>query len=142
MLRQKKCTESYGLTEGEGESENMKRVLVVDDAAFMRMAIKNILQKNNYEVVGEAENGLEGVKKYLELKPDLVTMDITMPEMTGLDALKQIKKIDSGAKVVMVSAMGQESMVRDSIIHGAKSFIVKPFKEEHVVQTVSKILEL
>jgi two-component system chemotaxis response regulator CheY len=106
------------------------------------MAIKNILQKNNYEVVGEAENGLEGVKKYLELKPDLVTMDITMPEMTGLDALKQIKKIDSGAKVVMVSAMGQESMVRDSIIHGAKSFIVKPFKEEHVVQTVSKILEL
>jgi two-component system chemotaxis response regulator CheY len=142
MLRQKKCTESYVLTEGEGESENVKRVLVVDDAAFMRMAIKNILQKNNYEVVGEAENGLEGVKKYLELKPDLVTMDITMPEMTGLDALKQIKKIDSGAKVVMVSAMGQESMVRDSIIHGAKSFIVKPFKEEHVVQTVSKILEL
>ncbi|MZQ99750.1 MAG: response regulator [Acidaminobacter sp.] len=120
----------------------MKRVLIVDDAAFMRMAIKNILQKNNFEVVGEAENGLVGVKKYLELQPDLVTMDITMPEMTGLDALKQIRKLDSNANVVMVSAMGQESMVKDSIINGAKSFIVKPFKEDHVLQTLNKVLGL
>jgi two-component system, chemotaxis family, chemotaxis protein CheY len=120
----------------------MKRVLIVDDAAFMRMAIKNILQKNNFEVVGEAENGLAGIKKYLELQPDLVTMDITMPEMTGLDALKQIRKLDSNANVVMVSAMGQETMVKDSIINGAKSFIVKPFKEDHVLQTLNKVLGL
>lgn len=118
----------------------MKRVLIVDDAAFMRMAIKNILIKHDFEVVDEAENGLVGLNKYKELKPDLVTMDITMPEMTGLEALKEIIAFDPGAKIVMVSAMGQEQMVMDAIRSGAKSFIVKPFKEDHVVQTLSKLL--
>lgn len=118
----------------------MKKVLVVDDAAFMRLAIRTILEKNGFQVVGEAENGLMGFQKYKELKPDIVTMDITMPEMSGIESLKAIKKFDPDAKVVMVSAMGQDALVRESIMSGAKSFIVKPFKEEHVVQTLNKIL--
>jgi len=116
----------------------MARVLIVDDAAFMRISIKNMLTKNGYEVVGEAENGKVGVEKYKELKPDIVTMDITMPEMSGLDALKEIIKFDPAAKVVMVSAMGQEAMVRDSVISGAKTFIVKPFKEDGIVSALKK----
>lgn len=120
----------------------MKRVLVVDDAAFMRMAIKTILDKNGFEVVGEAENGAIGVRKYMELKPDIVTMDITMPEMTGIEALKSIIKYDPGAKIIMVSAMGQEIMVKEAVMFGAKSFIVKPFKDEHVIQTLNKILSM
>jgi len=91
-------------------------------------------------VIGEAENGHIAVRKYKELKPDIVTMDITMPEMTGLDALKSIKEIDPGAKVIMISAMGQEGMVREAITLGAKSFIVKPFKEDHVIKTLNKVL--
>jgi two-component system chemotaxis response regulator CheY len=118
----------------------MKRVLVVDDAAFMRMAIKRILDGNGFEVIGEAENGAIAVEKYKELKPDIVTMDITMPEMTGLEALKEIREFDPEAKVIMVSAMGQEGMVRDTIMLGAKSFIIKPFKNDHVIQTLNKIL--
>lgn len=119
----------------------MKKVLIVDDAAFMRMAIKNILVKHDFEVVDEAENGLVGLNRYKELKPDLVTMDITMPEMTGLEALKEIIAYDPAAKIVMVSAMGQEQMVMEAILNGAKSFIVKPFKEDHVIQTLKKILQ-
>ena len=92
-----------------------------------------------YEIVGEAENGLVGVEKFKELKPDIVTMDITMPEMNGLDALREIMKIDPTAKVIMVSAMGQEAMVRDAIISGAKGFIVKPFKEEGIVSALKKL---
>ncbi|RCX20160.1 two-component system chemotaxis response regulator CheY [Anaerobacterium chartisolvens] len=118
----------------------MKRVLVVDDAAFMRMAIKEMLNKNGFEVVGEAENGYTAVRRFKELKPDVVTIDITMPEMTGIEALKLIKEFDPGAVAVMVSAMGQESMVREAIAAGAKSFIVKPFKEEHMIQILNKVL--
>lgn len=118
----------------------MKKVLIVDDAAFMRMAIRNILVKHDFEVVDEAENGRVGLNKYMELRPDLVTMDITMPEMTGLEALKEIIAFDPAAKIVMVSAMGQEQMVMEAIRNGAKSFIVKPFKEDHVIQTLNKIL--
>ena len=118
----------------------MKRVLVVDDAAFMRMAIKRMLDGNGFEVVGEAENGAIAVKKYKELKPDIVTMDVTMPEMTGIEALKEIREFDPEAKVIMVSAMGQEGMVRETIMLGAKSFIVKPFKNDHVIQTLNKVL--
>jgi len=118
----------------------MKKVLIADDAAFMRMAIRKLLEKNGFEVVGEAENGRVAVKKYKELKPDVVTMDITMPEMTGIEALKSIKEFDPGAKVVMISAMGQEVLVKESIMFGAKSFIVKPFKEEHVIMTLNKVL--
>ncbi len=113
----------------------MKRVLVVDDAAFMRLSIKNMLQGTDYEVVGEAENGKEGIEKYLLLKPDLVTMDITMPILTGLEALKGILAIDPNAKVVMLSAMGQEQMVKESIMGGAKSFIVKPFQKDVLIKT-------
>ena len=118
----------------------MKKVLIVDDAAFMRMAIKRMLDGNGFEVVGEAEYGAIAVKKYKELKPDIVTMDITMPEMTGIEALKEIREFDPEAKVIMVSAMGQEGMVRETIMLGAKSFIIKPFKNDHVIQTLNKVL--
>ena len=117
----------------------MAKVLIVDDAAFMRISIKNMLTKNGYEVVGEAENGLSGVELYKELHPDIVTMDITMPEMSGLDALKEITKIDPQAKIVMVSAMGQEAMVREAIVSGAKGFIVKPFKEDGIIAAIKKL---
>jgi len=117
----------------------MARVLIVDDAAFMRISIKNMLTKNGYEVVGEAENGRVGVDKYQELAPDIVTMDITMPELSGLEALKEIIAINPAAKVVMVSAMGQEAMVREAILSGAKGFIVKPFKEDGIIAAIKKL---
>ena len=116
-----------------------KRVLVVDDAIFMRMKLKDILEKNGFEVVAEAQNGLEAIEKYKAEKPDLVTMDITMPEMDGITALKEIKKIDSKAKVIMCSAMGQQSMVMEAIQSGAIDFIVKPFDVDRVSQSLSKI---
>ena len=111
----------------------MKRVLIVDDASFMRMSIKNMLANYDFEIVGEAENGVMAIEKYKELQPDIVTMDITMPEMDGLEALREIKKIDPGASVVMVSALGQEARMKEAIIYGAKGFIVKPFKEEMLI---------
>ena len=117
----------------------MATVLIVDDAAFMRISIKNMLTKNGYEVIGEAENGKVGVEMYKNLSPDIVTMDITMPEMSGLEALKEITKIDPQAKVVMVSAMGQEAMVREAIVSGAKGFIVKPFKEDGIIAALKKL---
>lgn len=117
----------------------MKRILIVDDAAFMRFSIRNIVTKNGYVVVGEAENGAIAIEKYNELKPDIVTMDITMPEMNGLDALKQIRKADPKAKVLMVSALGQEAMVRDAVISGAMGFVVKPFKEDVFASALSKL---
>lgn len=115
-------------------------VLIVDDAAFMRMMIKDILTRNGYEVVGEAENGEIAIEKFKELKPDLVTMDITMPEMDGITAVKEIKKINSKAIVIMCSAMGQQAMVIDAIQAGAKDFIVKPFQPDRVIEAVSKAL--
>lgn len=118
----------------------MPTVLVVDDAAFMRMSIKKVLEKNGFEVVGEAENGQVGVEKFLEFHPDIVTMDITMPEMTGIEALKNIRQHDPNARVVMVSAMGQEALVREAILSGAKSFIVKPYKEDFIVNTLNSVL--
>ncbi len=117
----------------------MRRVLIVDDAAFMRMSIRLMLEKGGYQIVGEAENGFEGVELYKELMPDLVTMDITMPIMSGIDALKAIIAFDSKAKVVMVSAMGQEIMVREAVMSGAKTFIVKPFKQDTILQIFSKL---
>lgn len=114
------------------------RVLVVDDAAFMRMMVKDILSKNGYEVVGEAENGMKALEKYQELKPDLVTMDITMPEMDGISAVKEIKKVDPNAKIVMCSAMGQQAMVIEAIQAGARDFIVKPFQAGRVLEAVRK----
>ena len=117
----------------------MKRVLIVDDASFMRMSIKNMLANYDFEIVGEAENGVMAIEKYKELQPDIVTMDITMPEMDGLEALREIKKIDPGASVVMVSALGQEASMKEAIIYGAKGFIVKPFKEEMLISALSKL---
>ena len=118
----------------------MAKVLVVDDAAFMRMMIKDILTKNGYEVAGEAENGAVAVSKYSELKPDLVLMDITMPEKDGIQALKDIKATDAGAKVIMCSAMGQQAMVIEAIQSGAKDFIVKPFQADRVIEAVKKVV--
>ena len=117
-----------------------KSVLICDDAAFMRVMIKDILTKNGYEVVGEAENGIKAVEKYTETKPDLVMMDITMPEMDGIQALKKIKELDSGATVIMCSAMGQQAMVIESIQAGAKDFIVKPFQADRVIEAVKKVV--
>ncbi|MGO4887770.1 response regulator [Anaerobacillus sp. MEB173] len=117
-----------------------QNILIVDDAAFMRMMIKDILSKNGYEVVGEATDGAQAVEKYKELSPDLVTMDITMPEMDGITALKEIKKIDPNAKVIMCSAMGQQAMVIDAIQAGAKDFIVKPFQADRVLEAIKKTL--
>ncbi|EOC99717.1 response regulator [Caldisalinibacter kiritimatiensis] len=116
------------------------RILIVDDAAFMRMMIKDILTKNGYEVVGEADNGAKAIEKYKELNPDLVIMDITMPEVDGIQAVKEIKKINSDAKIVMCSAMGQQAMVIESIQAGAKDFIVKPFQADRVIEAVKKVL--
>lgn len=116
------------------------KILVVDDAAFMRMMIKDILSKNGFDVVGEANDGAQAIEKFKELKPDLVTMDITMPEMDGITALKQIKAIDANAKVIMCSAMGQQAMVIDAIQAGAKDFIVKPFQADRVIEAINKTL--
>ena len=118
-----------------------KNILICYDAAFMRMMIKDILTKNGYNVAGEAENGQKAVEKYQETKPDLVLMDITMPEMDGIQALKKIKQIDPNASVVMCSAMGQQAMVIESIQSGARDFIVKPFQPERVLEAVKKAVE-
>lgn len=118
----------------------MAKILLVDDASFMRMMLKDTLTKAGHEVVGEAENGLIGVQKYKELKPDIVLMDITMPEMTGIEAVKNIKSYDVQAKVIMCSAMGQQSMVIEAIQAGAKSFVVKPFKGDKVLEEITKII--
>lgn len=116
-------------------------ILIVDDAAFMRMMLKDILEKSGgYVVCGEAVNGADAIIKYKELKPDLVTMDITMPEMDGIQALKGIKAADPNAKVIMCSAMGQQAMVIESIQAGAKDFIVKPFQPDRVLEAVKKVV--
>lgn len=117
-----------------------RKVLVVDDAAFMRMMLKDILVKNDFEVVGEAENGKVAVTAYQKFKPDIVTMDITMPEMNGIEAVKAIKAFDPESKIVMVSAMGQQPMVIEAIQAGAKDFIVKPFQPDRVVEALNKAL--
>lgn len=117
-----------------------ERILVVDDAAFMRMMIKDILVKNGFDVVGEAADGAQAIEKFQDLKPDLVTMDITMPEMDGITALKEIKKSHPDAKIIMCSAMGQQAMVIDAIQAGAKDFIVKPFAADRVIEAIKKTL--
>jgi len=117
-----------------------KGILIVDDAAFMRMMLKDVLTKNGFEVIGEAENGAVAIEKYKELAPRLVIMDITMPEVDGIQAVREIKKIDPNAKIVMCSAMGQQAMVIESIQAGALDFIVKPFQPERVIEAVNKVL--
>ena len=117
-----------------------KSVLVVDDAAFMRMMIRDILARDGY-VIHEAVNGRDAIEKYAEIRPDLVTMDITMPEMNGLDALRAIRESDPGAKVLVVSAMGQQKMIVEALEHGAVDFLVKPFQPTKVLETVKKCLQ-
>ena len=120
----------------------MYKILLVDDAGFMRMMIKNYLSKAGYGEFVEGSDGQQAVALYQQEKPDLVIMDITMPNMDGIQALGEIMKVDPKAKVIMCSAMGQESMVMDAIRLGAMDFIVKPFKQERIVQTVNKVLPL
>ncbi|HOS69237.1 MAG TPA: response regulator [Bacillota bacterium] len=115
-------------------------ILIVDDAAFMRMMIKDVLSKNGFEISGEAENGAKAIEKFKETNPDLVIMDITMPEVDGIQAVKEIKKINNAAKVIMCSAMGQQAMVIEAIQAGAKDFIVKPFQAERIIEAVKKVL--
>lgn len=117
-----------------------KSILIVDDAQFMRMMLKNILSKNGYNVVGEAANGAEALLRYKELKPDLVTMDITMQEVDGIQGLKDIRDYDSSAKVIMCSAMGQQAMVIEAIQNGAIDFVVKPFQADRVISAVKKVI--
>ena len=116
------------------------KILIVDDAVFMRMKLKDILTKNGYEVVGEAQNGQEAFEKYQATNPDVVTMDITMPDVDGLEALKMIRAHDPNSKVIMCSAMGQQGMVMDAIKSGAKDFIVKPFDTDRVINAITKVL--
>lgn len=120
----------------------MVKVLVVDDTAFMRKLLKNILFSGGFDIVGEAENGKQAVELYKQLKPDIVTMDIVMPEMNGIEALKEIKKIDPNAKVVMCTAVGQEQMVKMAIKFGAKGYIVKPFQAPKVVEELKKVAKI
>lgn len=119
----------------------MPKILVVDDAAFMRMNLKNILTNEGFGEVVEAENGEMAVQKYKNEQPDLVTLDITMPEMDGIEALEKIKEDDPDATVIMCSAMGQQSMVIKAIELGAKDFIVKPFDKGKIKEAVSKVLD-
>jgi two-component system chemotaxis response regulator CheY len=117
----------------------LKNILIVDDASFIRMSLKVMLERNGYNVIGEAENGKIAIDKYKELMPDLVTMDITMPEMDGINALKSIRELDPDSKIIMITALGQDPYVKEAILYGAKGFIVKPFKEEHIMQVLRKL---
>lgn len=116
------------------------RALICDDAAFMRMMVKDILEKNGFEVVGQAANGVQAVQLYKDTQPDIVTMDITMPDMDGIEAVRNIKQFDPNCKVVMCSAMGQQTMVMDAIKAGARDFIVKPFQPDRVLEALKKVL--
>lgn len=117
-----------------------KDILVVDDARFMRITLSKMIEDNGYNVAGEAENGLDAIQKYKDLSPDLVTMDITMPEMNGIDAIKGIKEVDPKAKVIVCSAMGQKAMVEDAIKAGALDFIVKPIKPDKLEKALKNLL--
>ncbi|MGN1314142.1 MAG: response regulator [Lachnospiraceae bacterium] len=115
-------------------------VLICDDAAFMRMMLKDILIKHDYEVVGEAVNGTDAINKYKQLKPDIVTMDITMPDMNGIEAVRQIRAYDPKAKIVMCSAMGQQALVIEAIQAGASDFIIKPFRADRVMEALQNVM--
>ena len=118
----------------------MANILVVDDAAFMRMMLKDILTKGGHQIIGEAADGVQAIDQYRKLMPDLVTMDITMPNMEGIEAVKHIKQANPNARIVMCSAMGQQYLVVQAIQAGAKDFIVKPFQAERVLDAVKKAL--
>lgn len=128
----------YGILPVVWKGINMTKVLIVDDAAFMRGQLKQLLEKNEFEVVGEAENGKVALLKIQDLKPDIVTLDITMPEMDGIECMSEIKKMENSPAVIMISAMGQESMVQKAIMNGAKGFIVKPYKAEAIINQLNR----
>ena len=117
-----------------------KGILVVDDATFIRQVVKDIFIKNGYNVLGEAKNGLEAIEQYKILQPELVLMDITMPELNGIEAVKEIRKNDANACIIMCSAMGQQAMVIEAIKAGARDFIVKPFEEKRIISAAKKVL--
>jgi len=116
------------------------KILIVDDAAFMRMMLSDILVEKGYNIVGEAEDGKEALRLYKELEPDLVTMDIVMPNVGGIESIREILKIDSKAKILVVSALGQQALVQEAVEAGARGFVVKPFKPEKVIEEVENIL--
>ena len=116
----------------------MTKVLIVDDTAFIRVQLKQLLESNGFEVVGEAENGKIALEKIQELNPDIVTLDITMPEMDGIQCMIEINKMDNLPDVIMISAMGQEALIKKAIIHGAKGFLIKPYKNEDVIHNLNK----
>jgi len=116
-----------------------KRILITDDTAFMRMTLRKVLESNGYEVVGEAEDGLDAIEKYKELRPDIVTMDITMPKMDGITAIREIMKVDPQARIIVCSAMGQKPMVIEALNAGAKDFLVKPFQPQRVLEAIQKV---
>lgn len=116
------------------------RILVVDDSAFMRNFLKNILVSNGYNIIGEASNGEEAIKLYKSLNPNLVTMDITMPIMNGIQALTQIKQLDENAKIIMITAMGQKVLINEAINAGATDFIIKPFQADAIIKTIEKYI--
>jgi len=117
-----------------------KRVLIVDDAAFMRMLLKDMVTKAGFEIVGEAINGKEAIEKYKELNPDVVAIDTIMPEMNGIEATKEIMKLNPNAKIIICSAMGQQMMVMEALQSGAKDFVVKPFRQDKITETLFKVM--
>lgn len=124
----------------KGDTDKMAKIMIVDDAAFMRMVIKDILKKNGHEVVAECVDGLDAVQKYPQFKPELVFMDIVMPNMEGIDALKKIMQMDPSARIVMCSSIGQQSVVTDALKSGALDFIVKPFDAAKVLEVIGKVI--
>lgn len=118
----------------------MAKILVVDDAAFMCLTIKQMLERNGHTMIGQASNGIEAVQKFMELKPELVIMDITMPQMNGVEALKRIKEIDPDSKIIICSALAQQEMLAKAIEYGVEDFVVKPFKEERLIQAIDKVM--
>lgn len=118
----------------------MPKILIADDAKFMRITLSTMLSKDNHEIIGEAVNGEEAIKLFKKLHPDLITMDITMPIVNGIDAIKEIIKLDHEAKIIVCSAMGQQKVVVEAIEAGAKDFIVKPFDEHSVLATINRVL--
>jgi len=130
----------FSKSSDKGEDRVSSTVLVCDDAVFMRTMVSDILSQAGFTVVGEAENGKQAVEKYKQLKPDLVTMDIIMPEMGGIEAVKQITQMDPAARILMCSAMGQQALVQEALQAGARDFVVKPFQPSRVLEAVQRVL--
>jgi len=114
-------------------------MMIIDDAAFMRLSIRRMVENNDYEIIAEGSDGLQAIELYKEHRPDITTLDITMPNMNGIEALKAIRSIDGNAKIIMVSAMGQENLIREAVMNGASSFLVKPFQKDKLLEVLDSI---